>query len=132
MSAPEWHSSSTGSRRGRRQNGIPPTGVPLLDANETLALITSEPAANAVRDGRVAGRDFHVRVTKTDGSPRTLRIEVTDTRTERVPPLTSHELPRDEESGRGLLIVVRLTTHWAVDPRVGTPEKTVWAKVRPR
>ncbi|MDX2524098.1 ATP-binding protein [Streptomyces europaeiscabiei] len=133
--AMRFTSSTRGARLARRlvshrldSWGHPYTG----DANETLALITSELAANAVRHGYVTGRDFHVRLSETGGSPRTLRVEVTDTRTERVPPLTAQEPPGDEESGRGLLIVAQLATRWAVDPRAGAPGKTVWAEVRLR
>lgn len=99
------------------------------EVNDTLSLITSELAANAVRHGRVAGRDFHVRLTEGEG--RALRIEVTDTRTERCPsPGEPHEPRADDESGRGLLLVSRLAGRWGVEPRVGAPGKTVWAEVR--
>ncbi|MFH8409845.1 ATP-binding protein [Streptomyces sp. NPDC018019] len=94
--------------------------------NETLPLITAELTSNAVRHGHVADRDFHLRLT---GSADILRIEVTDTRTERVPLLSSPEPPGDAESGRGLLVVARLASRWAVAPRVGAPGKTVWAKL---
>ncbi|MFE3658688.1 ATP-binding protein [Streptomyces sp. NPDC059165] len=95
--------------------------------NDTLTLITAELTTNAVRHGHVAGRDFHVRLTQgTD----TLRVEVTDTRTERVPLLSDREPPGDAESGRGLLIVAGLATRWAVTPRAGAPGKTVWAELR--
>ncbi|GGZ82435.1 hypothetical protein GCM10010344_56930 [Streptomyces bluensis] len=46
-------------------------------------------------------------------------------RTERVPLLTSHEPPWDEESGRDLLIVARLASRGAVAPRVNGPGKNV-------
>ncbi|MFH9871186.1 ATP-binding protein [Streptomyces lydicus] len=95
--------------------------------NDTLTLITAELVANAVRHGHVAGRDFHLRLT--DGAG-TLRVEVTDTRTERVPLLSDREPPGDAEFGRGLLIVAGLATRWAVAPRVGAPGKTVWAELR--
>lgn len=125
-------SSTRGARLARRlvshrldSWGHPYTG----DANETLTLITSELVANAVRHGHVAGRDFHVRLTETGGSARTLRVEVTDTRAERVPLLVSQEPPGDEESGRGLLIVARMASRWVVEPRVSEPGKTVWAEL---
>nr|WP_279352084.1 ATP-binding protein [Streptomyces endophytica] len=95
-------------------------------ANGTLTLITAELVANAVRHGHVPGRDFHLRLTATD---RRLRVEVTDTRTERVPLLTRQEPAGDAESGWGLLIVVRMATRWGVSPRVGAPGKTVWAEL---
>ncbi|MEU0394517.1 ATP-binding protein [Streptomyces sp. NPDC006208] len=51
-------------------------------ANETVTLIAAELVANAVRHGHVPGRDFHLRLAAT---PATLRIDVTDTRTEKRP-----------------------------------------------
>ncbi|MCX5400669.1 ATP-binding protein [Streptomyces sp. NBC_00102] len=98
------------------------------ETNDTLSLIAAELTANAVRHGRVAGRDFHVRLT--EGEDGTLRIEVTDTRTERCPsPGDPREPGLDEESGRGLLLVSRLAERWGVVPRSGAPGKTVWAEV---
>ncbi|MFE7840805.1 ATP-binding protein [Streptomyces sp. NPDC057474] len=91
--------------------------------NETLTLIAAELAANAVRHGHVPGRDFHLRLTSATDA---LRLEVTDTRTERVPPRSVHEVPGDAESGRGLLLVARLATRWGADPRHTAPGKTVW------
>lgn len=93
--------------------------------NESLTLIAAELAANAVRHGHVPGRDFHLRLT---AAPDVLRIEVTDTRTERVPPSSVHEAPGDAESGRGLLLVAGLATRWGTDPRPAAPGKTVWAE----
>lgn len=59
--------------------------------NDTLTLITAEPAANAVQHGHVAGRDFRVRLTRGTAA---VRVEVTDTRTERVPPPPERNHPR--------------------------------------
>ncbi|WP_369686809.1 ATP-binding protein [Streptomyces somaliensis] len=50
--------------------------------NDRLTLITAELGANAVRHGRVPGRDFHVRLTLAGG---TFRIEVSDTLAEKHP-----------------------------------------------
>ncbi|CAM5236410.1 ATP-binding protein [Streptomyces coeruleorubidus] len=94
-------------------------------ANETLTLITAELAANAVRHGHVPGRDFEVRLIATS---ETLRVEVSDTRTERVPLLPSQEPSGDAESGRGLMLVAALADRWGVAPRVTAPGKTVWAE----
>jgi anti-sigma regulatory factor (Ser/Thr protein kinase) len=94
-------------------------------ANETLTLITAELAANAVRHGHVPGRDFEVRLVATG---ETLRVEVSDTRTERVPLLSSREAPGDAESGRGLMLVAALADRWGIAPRVTGPGKTVWAE----
>jgi anti-sigma regulatory factor (Ser/Thr protein kinase) len=96
--------------------------------NETLTLIAAELSANAVRHGHVPGRDFHLRLTAT---PHALRVEVSDTRTERVPLLSADEPPGDAESGRGLLLVARLATRWGATPRPAAPGKTVWAELIP-
>lgn len=81
-----------------------------------------------MRHGHVPGRDFHLRLTATQG---VLRIEVTDTRTERVPPSSVHEAPGDAESGRGLLLVAQLATRWGTAPRPAAPGKTIWAELSP-
>ncbi|WP_010470905.1 MULTISPECIES: ATP-binding protein [Streptomyces] len=94
--------------------------------NDALTLITAELAANAVRHGHVPGRDFRVRLVH---GPDAVRVEVTDTRTERLPPSPDREPPGEAESGRGLVIVAELATRWAVAPREGAPGKTVWAEL---
>jgi anti-sigma regulatory factor (Ser/Thr protein kinase) len=91
----------------------------LSDAAEA---IVAELAANAATHGRVPGRDFEVRLAL---GADTLRIEVTDTRTELMPPETLEPPDADGESGRGLVIVAALADQWGVLARqVG---KTVWA-----
>ncbi|MFF3403591.1 ATP-binding protein [Streptomyces sp. NPDC002659] len=91
-------------------------------ANETITLIAAELVANAVRHGHVPGRDFHVRLT---ASPVALRVDVTDTRTERRPSLVLPPVPVDEESGRGLILIDALATNWGISPRTAAPGKTV-------
>ncbi|MDT0465753.1 ATP-binding protein [Streptomyces gibsoniae] len=141
---PDWHmpkritsahtfemrftSSPRGARLARRlvshrlhEWGHPYDGT----LNETVTLIAAELAANAVRHGRVPGRDFHLRLVET---PYGVRLEVSDTRTERLP---THRPPGDpaaDESGRGLLLVEALAARWGVEPR--SPGKCVWAEVR--
>ncbi|MFE1050582.1 ATP-binding protein [Streptomyces olivaceus] len=130
--AMRFTSSTRGARLARRlvSHRLDSWGHPYTGhANETLSLITSELTANAVRHGHVAGRDFHLRLSETAGGPHTLRVDVTDTRSERVPLLSTEEPPGDEESGRGLLIIAQLATRWAVAPRVDGPGKTVWAEL---
>ncbi|MEU5609299.1 ATP-binding protein [Streptomyces sparsogenes] len=97
--------------------------------NETTTLIASELAANAVRHGRVPGRDFHVRLIAPPANPgQVIRIEVSDTRAEKLPTLTT--AAPDAETGRGLYLVSLLAERWAVGPRPGgAPGKTVWAEV---
>ncbi|WP_432058284.1 ATP-binding protein [Streptomyces sp. bgisy022] len=97
------------------------------DVNETLTLITAELCANAVRHGRVPGRDFHVRLA-VDADGARLRVEVSDTRAERRPATTVPPAP-DAESGRGLLLVAALADDWGVTDRRGGPGKTVWASL---
>jgi anti-sigma regulatory factor (Ser/Thr protein kinase) len=122
-------STPRGARLARRlvAHRLDDWGVPYTSTvNETVTLITAELAANAIRHGHVAGRDFRLRLTASAG---VLRVAVTDTRTERVPLLSDQEPPGDAESGRGLLLVSRLAARWGVTPRIGAPGKTVWAEV---
>ncbi|MFE3861738.1 ATP-binding protein [Streptomyces goshikiensis] len=122
-------SSPRGARLARRliSHRLDTWGHPYASpANQTLTLITAELTANAIRHGHVPGTDFHLRLT---GSADILRIEASDTRTERVPLLTHHSTPGDAESGRGLLVVARLANRWAVSPRTDAPGKTVWAEL---
>lgn len=95
--------------------------------NETLALITAEFTANAVRHGHVPSRDFHVQLTLTEGM---FRIEVTDTRAENQPPSPLPAPDSASEFGRGLLLVAALADDWGVTPRPTAPGKTVWAELR--
>ncbi|MGW8696397.1 ATP-binding protein [Streptomyces eurythermus] len=89
-------------------------------ANEAVTLIAAELASNAVRHGHVPGRDFLLRLTSSDDA---LRLEVSDTRTERLPEVREPS----GESGRGLMLVGALADKWGVAPR--QPGKTVWAEV---
>ncbi|GFH37347.1 hypothetical protein SCWH03_35850 [Streptomyces pacificus] len=77
----------------------------------------------------MAGRDFQLRIAVEDAGRR-LRIEVTDTRGDRLPPApgTLSPPPDDAESGRGLLIVEALAARWGVTPGP-VPRKTVWAEL---
>ncbi|MBV2355275.1 ATP-binding protein [Streptomyces sp. J2-1] len=121
-------SSTRGARLARRlvSHRLDTWGHPYgSHSNDSLTLITAELAANAVRHGHIPGRDFHVRLT---GTPSLLRVEVTDTRTERLPtPQTPADA--DADSGRGLLIVAALATDWSTTLREGAPGKTIWAEL---
>ncbi|MGQ4511822.1 ATP-binding protein [Streptomyces sp. DW26H14] len=100
------------------------------DVNTTVTLIVAELAANAVTHGRVPGRDFRLCLWL-DPVASLVRVEVTDTRGDRMPP-ESASLPSepDAESGRGLCLVAALASRWAVAPRTDRgPGKTVWAEV---
>ncbi|MFB6517904.1 ATP-binding protein [Streptomyces sp. NPDC056401] len=88
-------------------------GLPL----EGPAQIIAELAANAVTHGRVAGRDFRLGMSV---APGLLLIEVTDTRSDRIPEI--------RDPGRGLVLVTSLADRWGV--REGpAPWKVVWAEV---
>lgn len=100
------------------------------EANRAAALLVAELAANAVLHGWVRGRDFRLRITLCPQEVAALRIELTDPRPDRRPPTPGAlELPAfDAESGRGLLLVEALATHWGTT--YGDPyTKTVWCEV---
>ncbi|MET9649571.1 MULTISPECIES: ATP-binding protein [unclassified Streptomyces] len=89
-------------------------------ATDTVELVVAELASNAVRHGRVPGRDFELRLVP---APDHVRIEVSDARAEREPRAAGCP----DEGGYGLLLVAALATAWGVRSRcVG---KTVWATV---
>ncbi|MFJ5028928.1 ATP-binding protein [Streptomyces sp. NPDC088560] len=91
-----------------------------LDAAEH---IVAELAANAVTHGKVPGRDFRLTLYVVGA---TLRIEVTDTRGDRLP--GAQPRTADAESGRGLVLVAALADRWGV-AEGPTPRKTVWAEI---
>ncbi|WP_324608050.1 ATP-binding protein [Streptomyces sp. NRRL S-474] len=104
-------------------------GIPYgSDAHDAIVLIVAELTANAVSHGHVPGRDFHLRLHATpDG--RTVRVEVTGTRTERNPrPALPESAAGAEETGRGPLLVSQLAARWDWHPRPSGPGKTVWAE----
>ncbi|MFD3656403.1 ATP-binding protein [Streptomyces sp. NPDC058620] len=127
-----WHhftmrfsSTPRGARLARRLAGerLDAWGIPYAsDAHDVLTLIVAELSANAVRHGHVPGRDFRLRLS---AEGRALRVEVTDTRGERIPVLA--EPSDDLDGGRGLLLVAALTDRWGWYPCVDGPGKTVWA-----
>ncbi|MGQ4516680.1 ATP-binding protein [Streptomyces sp. DW26H14] len=86
--------------------------------------LVAELAANAASHGRVPGRDFRLTLRLAGDI---LRIEVTDTRGERLPELRRPD--PEAESGRGLLLVDALAHRWGVaDDHF--PRKIVWAELR--
>ncbi|GKQ40004.1 ATP-binding protein [Streptomyces sp. A012304] len=85
--------------------------------------IVMELATNAATHGRVVGRDFRLSLYVIAG---TLRIEVTDTRGDRLPRVRRPGGSAD--SGRGLLLVDALADRWGVVTEP-FPRKTVWAEV---
>ncbi|TFE42627.1 ATP-binding protein [Streptomyces sp. ICN441] len=125
-----FSSTPRGARLARRLCGtrLDAWGVPYgSDAHDTVTLVAAELCANAVRHGHVPGRDFHVLLTA-DPATGTVRIEVSDTLTERQPRLPAATAP-DGEGGRGLLLIEALADRWGWSPRAGGgPGKTVWAE----
>ncbi|MFE1308368.1 ATP-binding protein [Streptomyces sp. NPDC058755] len=84
--------------------------------------IVGEPANNAAAHGRVPGRNFQLLLYVIG---ETLRIEVTDTRRDRLPHLRHTALT--DEAGRGLLLVDTLADRWGVVQGL-PPRKTIWAE----
>jgi anti-sigma regulatory factor (Ser/Thr protein kinase) len=91
--------------------------------------VVAELVANAVLHGRVRGRDFRLALAF-DAASGTLRIEVTDARDDRLPvPVSDPGAARDDESGRGLVLVAALADRWGTRP-YAPAGKTVWADVK--
>ena len=117
-----------GARLARRlvANRMDVWGFPYdSEASESVTLVVAELAANAVRHGRVRGRDFRVRLVPRDADD-VVRVEVADGRTERRPVLQGPS----GEGGRGLLLVAALAERWGTDLCPGGTYKVVWAEVR--
>ncbi|MFJ4720800.1 ATP-binding protein [Streptomyces luteogriseus] len=87
-------------------------GLPLDPARQVVA----ELSVNAATHGRTPGRDFRLLLYVVAD---TLRIEVTDTRADRLP---------TARPGLGLLLVDALADRWGVT-RGQPPRKTVWAEL---
>jgi anti-sigma regulatory factor (Ser/Thr protein kinase) len=94
-------------------------GLPLDPAAHIVAELTT----NATTHGRVPGRDFRLTLYVVAD---TLRIEVTDTRGDRLP-YAQGSVP-DAESGRGLVLVDALADRWGWG-QGPPPRKTVWAEL---
>ncbi|WP_405660455.1 ATP-binding protein [Streptomyces sp. NBC_01166] len=128
-----WHhftmrfsSTPRGARLARRLAGerLDAWGAPYgSDTHDALLLTVAELSSNAVRHGHVSGRDFRLRLSAEGTS---IRVEVTDTRGERLPAPTDPASP-DQEDGRGLLLVATLADRWGWYPCADGPGKTVWA-----
>ncbi|MFF4831440.1 ATP-binding protein [Streptomyces sp. NPDC001315] len=98
---------------------------PSCAVSESVALVVAELAANAVAHGRVRGRGF--RLTLTVEASDTLRIEVADSRGDRLP-LGRRTASPTAETGRGLLLVDALAARWGSDPWPPSG-KVVWAEI---
>ncbi|MFF3763555.1 ATP-binding protein [Streptomyces sp. NPDC001922] len=105
------------------------------DAVHDATLLVGELATNAATHGRTPGRDFRLRLALlTTGAGRedalVLRMEVTDTRPDRLPPASAEVGPPapDAEGGRGLLLVDALVDRRGVE--LNAPlTKTVWCEL---
>ncbi|MFH0241800.1 ATP-binding protein [Streptomyces sp. HK10] len=151
IGVPRFTTRLSGTRRGARlarrlavQQFAEWTGLPHgCDAAHAVALVTAELAANAVTHGSLPGRDFRLTLLlpsepavhepaphePTPSEPAVMRIEVTDTRPERLPRHPAAEPgPPDEVSGRGLLLVAVYARRWGCEARDAFT-KTVWAEV---
>jgi hypothetical protein len=93
--------------------------LPLSPADQIVA----ELAANAATHGHVPGRDFRLTLYVVGD---TLRVEVTDTRGDRLP--RARATDPGAERGRGLLLVAALAGRWGATPGPA-PRKTVWAEL---
>ncbi|ULR52198.1 ATP-binding protein [Streptomyces deccanensis] len=128
--AERFVSSPRGARLARRLavRHMEEWGYPAAsDVSCSVALVVGELAANAVRHGRVPGRDFGLRLAL-DLAAGLVRIEVADAASAKRPPTAPPSSYPEGESGRGLLLVDVLAARWGSEPRrpVG---KTVWAEV---
>ncbi|MFG3331083.1 ATP-binding protein [Streptomyces tendae] len=91
--------------------------------HERASHVVAELSANAATHGRLPGRSFRLTlyVIRT-----TLRVEVTDTRGDRLP---EQQVPdAGAESGRGLLLVEALADRWGVTEE-RFARKTVWVEL---
>ncbi|MFJ8228570.1 ATP-binding protein [Streptomyces sp. NPDC094448] len=97
------------------------------ETNDAVALVVADLAANSVTHGAVRGRGALLRLSRErDGL---IRVEVSDTRGERVPAPAAPNATA--VAGRGLMIVEALAEDWGVRPSEGAPGKIVWACLRP-
>ncbi|MHC3450314.1 ATP-binding protein [Streptomyces prasinus] len=122
-------STARGARLARRLAGqqLAAWGIPYdSETSQAVALVTAELAANAVTHGRTPGRDFRLTLLLLP-EPAAVRVEVTDTRPERLPddPAAEPAAP-DAPSGRGLLLVAAYAERWGCEVRDACT-KTVWA-----
>lgn len=124
--------SRRGARLARRlavQQFTEWTGLPHgSDSAQAVALVVAELAANAVTHGSLPGRDFRLTLALKEGGA--LRVEVTDTRPERLPrPPALQPCVDDVVTRRGLLLVEAYADRWGCQVRDAFT-KTVWAEVR--
>ncbi|TDC21407.1 ATP-binding protein [Streptomyces sp. 8K308] len=117
---PAYPASVTAARRRVRRLV---QGWGLGELAPDVELVVSELVANAVLHGCPAGRLFRVRVVVTVAA---LPIEVVDSCPERLP--QERTAGADDQFGRGLLIVARLTDRWGVAEEPFGKGKAVWCE----
>ncbi|MFJ3584630.1 ATP-binding protein [Streptomyces sp. NPDC090127] len=111
---------SVGRARAELRTALANWGMEGIEDDALLVL--SELLTNAVRHGRVPGREVETRYIP---SPDGLRIEVHDASGAR-PSMALHG--EDATRGRGLPVVDVLAARWGVTPRIGAG-KLVWAEL---
>lgn len=124
-------STARGARLARRLavQQLAARGIPYdSETAQAVALVTAELAANAVTHGHTPGRDFRLTLLLLP-EHGAVRVEVTDTRPERLPPhpVATTASP-GAESGRGLLLVEAYADRWGCTVR-DAYTKTVWAEI---
>jgi anti-sigma regulatory factor (Ser/Thr protein kinase) len=125
-------STRRGARLARRLTAerLAAWGIPYdAEASHAASMVVAELAANAVTHGRLPGRDFRLSLVR---HRRGIRVEVTDTRPERLPQPpadTSGSQDPHAESGRGLLLVAAYAATWGCQSRE-PHTKTVWAEIK--
>ncbi len=97
-----------------------------------VTAVTAELAANAVTHGRRRGRDFHLRLLLL---PEAVRVEVADTRPDRLPHAPGTTLTPVETMGSGPTpnrVGLLLAPDMAADPRLpATPPSSTTDTIRP-
>ncbi|MFD7296594.1 ATP-binding protein [Streptomyces sp. NPDC059897] len=92
------------------------------EVTDTAELLLSELMTNAYRHAKApADRQIWARATLSEG--KLLRVQVTDASTTLPVPRTAAP---EEESGRGLALVVLLADAWGAEAREAGVGKTVW------
>ncbi|WP_328885596.1 ATP-binding protein [Streptomyces sp. NBC_00316] len=124
-------STRRGARLARRLTAerLAAWGIPYdSEASHAAVAVTAELAANAITHGRLPGRDFRLSLARLPGG---VRIEVADTRPERLPKAAATPTGPDAlvaETGRGLLLVAGYADKWGCQTR-DAHTKTVWAEI---
>ncbi|MEU6525155.1 ATP-binding protein [Streptomyces sp. NPDC046924] len=113
-------STARGARLARHLAGqqLAAWGIPYdSETSQAVALVTAELAANAITHGRTPGRDFRLMLLLLP-ERAAVRVEITDTRPERLPDDPAAEpAALDAPSGRGLLLAGAYAERWGCEVR---------------